>query len=131
MAQYLNIIQIVSGITGIILIFSGLYMSIRKLNKEDSSEKIPAKTVKISTLLIVLGILIYAITKTCTNYANSEQEYDIFVIYLASLIDIVKFYGFVALVPLLLNFIKRKPQINKQKFFDVKYYVHKLCNMLR
>ncbi|MCQ2534753.1 MAG: hypothetical protein MJ172_09330 [Clostridia bacterium] len=113
MAQYLNIIQIVSGITGIILIFSGLYMSIRKLNKEDSSEKIPAKTVKISTLLIVLGILIYAITKTCTNYANSEQEYDIFVIYLASLIDIVKFYGFVALVPLLLNFIKRKPQINK------------------
>lgn len=110
MNNYLNIIQIVSGIIAVALIFSGLFLSVRKLNKEDSTEKIPAKTIKLSTILIVLGLLVYAITKTCTNYANSNGEYDLIVIYLASLIDVIKFFGFVALVPILLNLIKRKPQ---------------------
>lgn len=114
MEQYLNYIQLISAIIAIALIFVGLFLSIRKLNKEDSTEKIPAATVRLSTILIIVGLLCYAVTKTCTNYANRDQEYDILVIYLASLIDVVKFFGFVALVPILLNFIKRKPQKPKQ-----------------
>lgn len=110
MEQYLNLIQVISSVIGVALIFAGLFISIRKLNKEDSTEKIPVKTVRLSTILIIVGLLCYAVTKTCTNYANRDQEYDIIVIYLASLIDVVKFFGFVALVPILLNLIKRKPQ---------------------
>ncbi|MCQ2467268.1 MAG: hypothetical protein MJ166_07110 [Clostridia bacterium] len=108
MSNYLNIIQLVSGIAAIVLIFAGLFLSIRKLNKEDSSEKIPMSTVKLSTILIVLGLLLYAVTKTCTNYANRDQEYDLIVIYVASLIDVIKFFGFIALIPILLNYVKRR-----------------------
>lgn len=108
MEQYLNIIQLVSGIAGIASIFIGLFLTIRKLNKEDSTTKIPSKTIKISTALIVLGLLLYAVTKTCTSYANRDQDYDVMAIYFASLIDVVKMFGFVALIPVLLNVLRRK-----------------------
>lgn len=110
MEKYLNIVQIISGVIGVALVFAGLFISIKKLNKEDSSEKIPAKTIKISTALIILGLLFYTVTKTCTNLSNADQEYSVLVVYLASLIDVIKFFGFIALIPILLNLIKRKPQ---------------------
>lgn len=109
MEKYLNTIQLISGIIAIVLIFAGLFLSTRKLSKEDSTKKIPTKTVIISTILIAAGLLVYAITKTCTNYANRDQEYDISVLYLFSLISVIKYFGFVMLLPLLFNYIRRRP----------------------
>lgn len=107
MSNYLNVIQLISGIVGVALIFTGLFLSIKKLNKEDSTAIVPGRIVKISTALIVLGLLSYAVTKTCTNYANRDQEYDLIVIYLASLIDVIKVFGFIALIPVLINVIRK------------------------
>lgn len=112
MTNYLNFIQFGSGIVGVVLIFIGLYMSIKKLNKEDSTSSIPTRTIWTSTILIILGLLIYAVTKTCSNYVSYSDTNSIAVIYLASLIDVIKLFGFVALIPLLLNFLTRKPQKN-------------------
>lgn len=110
MEKYLNIIQLVTGILAVVFIFSGLFLSIKKLSKEDESKKIPKNTVIISTVLIAFGLLLYAVTKTCTNYANRDQEYDIMVIYLSSMITVIKYFGFILLVPILFNYIKRRPR---------------------
>ena len=70
MEKYLNIIQLIAGILAIACIFTGLFLSIKKLSKEDESKKIPKNTVIISTVLIAIGLLLFSVTKTCTNYAK-------------------------------------------------------------
>lgn len=110
----LNTIQLITGIIGVIFIFTGLFLSTRKLSKEDPTKKIPKKTVIISTLLIALGLMTYAITKACTLYANRDQEYDIMVLYFSSLINVLKYFGFVLLLPFLFNYLKRKPGNDKR-----------------
>lgn len=118
MENYLNLIQLITGIIAVISIFSGLFLSVKKLNKFDKSEKIPQKTVIISTLLIAAGLLLYAAAKTCTRYANRDQEYEISVLYLSSLIEVVKYFGFILLIPFLFNFLMRKPNRKKDKDED-------------
>ena len=110
MEKYLNIIQLITGLLAVACIFTGLFLSIKKLSKEDESKKIPKNTVIISTILIAIGLLLFSVTKTCTNYAIRDQEYDISVLYLSSLITVIKYFGFVLLVPILFNYIKRRPK---------------------
>ena len=77
MAEYLNLIQIVSGVIAAALVFTGLLLSAKKLNPE-KYETIPVKTTVISTLLVILGLLSYAVTKTCTNMTVvTEEHYDL------------------------------------------------------
>ena len=115
MEKHLNIIQLVFGIIAIVCTFIGLLLSVKKLSKEDSGKKIPQKTLLISTVLIAFGLLCYAATKTCTAYANRDQEYDISALYLSSLINVIKYSGFLVLIPLLLNYIRRKPTEHGKK----------------
>ena len=110
MADYLNIIQLVTGILAAGLIFAGIFMSVKKLNPE-KYEEIPVKTTVISTLLIVLGLLSYAATKTCTNLTvETEEQYELWSIYIASIGEVIRFFGLIAFVPLLFRLFKPKTQ---------------------
>ena len=60
-------------------------------------------------IFIGIGLLLYTGVKTCTYYANSNDGSDIYMIYSASLVDVVKYFGFIILLPLLFNYIKRRP----------------------
>ena len=110
MADYLNIIQLVTGIISAGLIFAGIFMSVKKLNPE-KYEEIPMKTTVISTLLILCGLLVFSITKTCTNLTiETEEQYELWSIYLASAGEVIEYFGFVALVPILFRLFRPKSQ---------------------
>lgn len=113
MAEYLNLIQIISGVLSAALIFIGVFMSAKKLNPE-KYETIPVKNTVISTLIIILGLLCYAVTKTCTNLTIvTEEHYELWALYFASLEEVIKVFGFVCFVPLLFRLFK--PKTNKEK----------------
>ena len=66
MSEYFNLIQIICGVAAVIFVFAGIFMSVKSLNPE-KYETIPLKKILISTALIALGLLLYAVVKTCTN----------------------------------------------------------------
>ena len=121
MAEYLNLIQIISGIFAVVLIFAGILMSVKTLNPE-KYEVIPVKTTVISTLLIILGLLSYAVMKTCTNMTVvTEEHYDLWALYLASLGEVIKLFGFIVFVPVLFRLFKprsRKEKPAEEEFSD-------------
>ena len=113
MSEYLNLIQIISGVLSAALIFAGVYSSAKKLNPE-KYETIPLKNTVISTLLIILGLLCYAVMKTCTNMTIvTEEHYELWALYFASLGEVIKVFGFVCFIPLLFRLFK--PKTNKEK----------------
>ncbi len=110
----LNYIQLALGAASIVMIFLGLYTAFKKLDKEDSSKLLPVGTIIRSMIMIAVGLLFYAGVKTCTNIAaGAGEEYDITVIYMASAVDVIKYFGFFIFIPLLINFIRRKPVKNE------------------
>lgn len=119
MAEYLNLIQVISGVASAALVFIGIGMSVRKLNPE-KYETIPVKTTVISTLLIILGILSYAVMKTCTNMTIvTEEHYELWALYFASLEEVIKVFGFICFVPLLFRLFK--PRTRKEKPAENEY----------
>lgn len=119
MAEYLNLIQLIFGILAVILIFLGILMTVKKLNPE-KYETIPVKTTVISTLLIILGLLSYAVTKTCTNYTVvTEEHYELWALYFASLEEVIKLFGFVVFIPVLFRLFKPKARKEKPAEEDI------------
>lgn len=119
MADYLNIIQLVTGIISAGLIFAGIWMSVKKLNPE-KYEVIPMKTTIISTLFIVIGLLFFSVTKTCTNLTiETEEQYELWSIYLASAGEVIEHFGFVAFVPVLFRLFRPKSRRrNEEEIID-------------
>ena len=114
MSDYLNYIQLISGILAAGLVFAGCFISAKKLNPE-KYEKIPVKTTVISTVLIIAGLLCYTLTKTCTNMTVvTEEHYEFGTLYFASLEEVVKYFGFVVFVPLLFRLFKPRSQNRDQ-----------------
>ena len=75
---------------------------------------IPYKTTVISTALIIAGLLCYGLMKTCTNYTvATEEQYELWSLYLASMGEVVKSLGFIAFIPLLFRLFK--PKSRKEK----------------
>ncbi len=108
MTDYLNYIQIAAGILAAGFIFAGIFLSAKKLNPE-KYETIPVKITVISTILIILGLLCYAVIKTCTNYTIvTEEHYDLGALYFASVEETVKLFGFIVFVPILFRLFKPK-----------------------
>jgi glucose uptake protein GlcU len=108
MSEYFNLIQIISGVLSAALVFIGVLLSAKKLNPE-KYEVIPVKTTVISTALIILGLLSYAVTKTCTNLTIvTEEDYELWTLYVASLGEVIKMFGFVVFVPVLFRLFKPK-----------------------
>ena len=113
MSEYYNLIQIISGVAAVILIFLGIFLSVKKLNPE-KYETIPVRSTVICTALIAAGLLLYAVVKTCTNLTVvTEEHYDLSTVYLVSLGEVIKVFGFIVFVPLLFRLFKprsRKPE---------------------
>ena len=115
--QYLNYIQLASGIAAAALIFAGIFLSVKKLNPE-KYETIPMKTTLISIALIVLGLLCYTLTKTCTNLTiATEEHYELWAVYFASLEEVIKMFGFVALVPILFRLFKPRSRQESREYY--------------
>ena len=113
MNEYLNLIQVITGVIAAAMIFTGIFISVKKLNPE-KYEVMPVKTTVISTALIILALLIFAVTKTCTNLTvETEEQYELWTVYLASLGEVIKSFGFVIFVPLLFRLFK--PRSHKEK----------------
>ncbi|MBQ6304776.1 MAG: hypothetical protein IJK83_12270 [Clostridiales bacterium] len=112
-SEYLNLIQLISGVLAAVLVFLGIFITCRKLNPE-KYETIPYKTTVISTALIIAGLLCYGLMKTCTNYTvATEEQYELWSLYLASMGEVVKSLGFIAFIPLLFRLFK--PKSRKEK----------------
>ena len=114
MTDYLNYIQLVSGILAAGLIFAGIFISVKKLNPE-KYETIPVKTTVISTVLITAGLLCYTLVITCKNMTIvTEDQYELGTIYFASLEEVIKMFGFIVFVPLLFRLFKPRSHKNDQ-----------------
>ena len=108
MSDYLNLIQVISGVLAAGLIFTGIVLCVKKLNPE-KHETIPVKTTVISTLLIAAGLLSYSVIVACTNLTVvTEEHYELWTIYLASLGEVVKKFGFIVFIPLVFRLFKPK-----------------------
>jgi len=116
MTEYLNYIQLISGIFAAVLIFAGIFISAKKLNPQ-KYETIPVKTTVISTAMVIAGLLCYTLVKTCTNLTIiTEEQYEFGTIYFASLEEVIKLFGWVVFIPLLFRLFK--PKSSKEDQFD-------------
>lgn len=114
MINYLNIIQLVSGIAAAVLVFVGILMSVKALNP-DKHDTIPMKTTVISAIVIALGLLCYAVTKTCTNLTViTEEQYELWTLYLASAGEVAKSFGFIVFIPVVFRLFKPKSRRDEQ-----------------
>ena len=114
MINYLNIIQLVSGIAAAVLVFVGIFMSVKALNPE-KHDTIPMKTTVISAIVIALGLLCYAVTKTCTNLTViTEEQYELWTLYLASAGEVAKSFGFIVFIPVVFRLFKPKSRRDEQ-----------------
>ena len=114
MINYLNIIQLVSGIAAAVLVFVGTFMSVKALNPE-KHDTIPMKTTVISAIVIALGLLCYAVTKTCTNLTViTEEQYELWTLYLASAGEVAKSFGFIVFIPVVFRLFKPKSRRDEQ-----------------
>ena len=108
MSDYLNLIQVISGVLAACLIFTGILLSVKKLNPE-KHDTIPVKTTLISTLLIAAGLICYTVIVACTNLTVvTEEHYELWTIFLASLEDVIKKFGFIVFIPLVFRLFKPK-----------------------
>lgn len=114
MINYLNIIQLVSGIAAAVLVFVGIFMSVKALNPE-KHDTIPMKTTVISAIVIALGLLCYAVTKTCTNLTViTKEQYELWTLYLASAGEVAKSFGFIVFIPVVFRLFKPKSRRDEQ-----------------
>lgn len=101
-----NYIQLICGIAGVILVFAGLFTVIRKIGKSGEKKRADTDTIIKGTLMVLFGLMAYAVTKTCTNLTTeTAADYSLFTVYLASFIEVIKTFGFVLLVPVVLNML--------------------------
>ena len=119
--QYLNLIQMITGILAATLNTAGLFITVKSLNPE-KYETIPVKKTVISTLVILLGLMSYAVMKTCTNLTIiTEEHYELWSIYLVSLGEVIKTFGFILLVPVVFRLFKprnRKEQPSEEEISE-------------
>ena len=117
MSEYYNLIQVICGVLAVIFVFLGIFLSVKKLNPE-KYETVPLKMTFISTALIIIGLLLYGVVRTCTNLtAVTEEHYDVSTVYLVSLGEVIKMFGFIIFVPLLFKLFKprtRRPESSSE-----------------
>ncbi len=118
MSEYYNLIQVICGVLAVVFVFFGIFLSVKKLNPE-KYETVPLKMTIISTALIIIGLLLYGVVRTCTNLTVvTEEHYDVSTVYLVSLGEVIKMFGFIVFVPLLFKLFKprtRKPESSSEE----------------
>lgn len=112
----LNFIQLGLGLAAVACIFIGLLTTIRSLDKNDSSKTISKETVIKSMLLITVGLLFYSGVKTCSNMmSESAQDYDLTVVYMASAVEVIKLFGFLIPVPLVIRLLATRRPVKREE----------------
>jgi glucose uptake protein GlcU len=118
MSEYYNLIQVICGVLAVVFVFLGIFLSVKKLNPE-KYETVPLKMTIISTALIIIGLLLYGVVRTCTNLTVvTEEHYDVSTVYLVSLGEVIKMFGFIVFVPLLFKLFKprtRRPESSSEE----------------
>ena len=118
MSEYYNLIQVICGVLAVIFVFLGIFLSVKKLNPE-KYETVPLKMTVVSTALIIIGLLLYGVVRTCTNLTVvTEEHYDVSTVYLVSLGEVIKMFGFIIFVPLLFKLFKprtKKPESSSEE----------------
>lgn len=118
MSEYYNLIQVICGVLAVVFVFFGIFLSVKKLNPE-KYETVPLKMTIISTALIIIGLLLYGVVRTCTNLTVvTEEHYDVSTVYLVSLGEVIKMFGFIVFVPLLFKLFKprtRRPESSSEE----------------
>lgn len=118
MSEYYNLIQVICGVLAVVFVFLGIFLSVKKLNPE-KYETVPLKMTVISTALIIIGLLLYGVVRTCTNLTVvTEEHYDVSTVYLVSLGEVIKMFGFIVFVPLLFKLFKprtRRPESSSEE----------------
>lgn len=118
MSEYYNLIQVICGVLAVVFVFLGIFLSVKKLNPE-KYETVPLKMTVTSTALIIIGLLLYGVVRTCTNLTVvTEEHYDVSTVYLVSLGEVIKMFGFIVFVPLLFKLFKprtRKPESSSEE----------------
>ena len=114
--NYLNYIQLALGLWAAASVFVGIFLPVKKLKDEESTEKIPTKTLVIATGLILLGLLLYAGVKTCTFLTvETEEQYGVMALYFTALVEVAKTLGFLVLIPALFRIFKRSNDEKQNK----------------
>jgi len=114
----LNYIQIACAVLAIVFIFTGLSLTVRTLKKNGSGKKADTDTIIKSTVLVIIGLLFYTGTKACSNMmVDGAKDYDFTTIYIASFIQVIKVFGFIILVPAVINMMapKESPELEKKE----------------
>ena len=103
----LTIIMIVAGVEAAVFAFLGLRNSTSKLDKEDRTVAIPKKVIIRSTVFMVLSIFFLTVMRTCGEIGKPEaQDLDLIVVFLHTLVETVKYFGFIILLPFVLNYVR-------------------------
>jgi len=111
----LTVVQIVFLIAAAILIFIGLRISIKKLDKEKREKAIPKATLSKSLHIIIAGICCYALSRFATNSMSVESEkYSIFGVLIQSLWEAIVTLGFTAFIPYILNRLRGPGEKKKE-----------------
>lgn len=102
-----SILQIVSTIAAVVLIFIGLRLAIKKLDKDAKEKEIPQEIIIKSTKIILLGICSYALARYAANTLSTAGEgYGVLDISIQSLWEAVYRLGFLAFLPYIINRIR-------------------------
>lgn len=101
----MSIVEIVSIVLCVVLIFLGLLRSVKSLSREDRTKEIPKETVKKNTITILGGIFFFIVYRFCTNYLNlpAGEAFAPTAIALSALLQGAYTVGFTAFLPFLLN----------------------------
>ncbi|SMC45460.1 hypothetical protein SAMN06296952_1258 [Oscillospiraceae bacterium] len=112
----INYIQLALGLASVACIFIGLVTTLRCLDRNDSSKDIPKDKIIKSTILILIALLLYSGVKTCSNLVSeAAADYDITVIYMASVVEVAKTFGFLIFIPLLIKVLRpRRISVDKK-----------------
>ena len=103
----LTILMIVAGVEAAVFAFLGLRNSTSKLDKEDRTVAIPKKVIIRSTVFMVLSIFFLTVMRTCGEIGKPEvQDLDLIVVFLHTLVETVKYFGFIILLPFVLNYVR-------------------------
>ncbi len=102
----LYIIRFTATAAAAVLIFIGLRVALKRLDKNEEAKTIPKDILTKSTKIIVIGVVCYAVARFAANYLpmkSMSPPYDDLYILIQSAWQALYTLGFTALIPLILN----------------------------
>ena len=102
----LYIIQFAATAAAAVLIFIGLRLALKRLDKNEESKTIPKEILTKSTKIVVIGVVCYAVARFAANYLPMkalDPPYDDLYILIQSAWQALYTLGFTALIPLIIN----------------------------